>query len=173
MELVTPSLIIRTFTTADIEAYTRVGTDPAVMRYLGGPRSAADTRAYVADCIVRDRETGISRYAVERRSDAAFLGYCGFKALTGDTSGNVAPGTAWVDFGWQYRPSAWGQGFGTEAAQAVYRYGVEVLRLENIEIRTHEQNVASLRIIARLGFVWLNDYDSPAGRFRRFGQPAR
>lgn len=174
MQITTPRLTIRAFSSADIPAYAGVVADPEVMRYLGGaPRSAAQARAYVIDCIERHRASGISRYAVARRADDLFLGYCGFKALTDDTSGNVPPGTPWVDFGWQYRRSAWRQGFGTEAAHAVYRYRVDVLRLSNMEIRTHQRNLAALKIIAGLGFVWLNDYDSPAGRFRRFGEPPR
>ncbi len=172
MELITPRLTVRSFVAGDIAAYARVVGRPEVMRYLGGePRTPRQARDYVIDCIDRDRLSGVSRYAVVRRSDSVFLGYCGFKALVGDASGNLPPDTAWVDFGWQYGPWAWRQGYGTEAARVVYQFGASTLGLGNIEIRTHEQNVASLIIIDRLGFVWVNDYDSPAGRFRRFREP--
>ena len=170
MELTTERLIIRSLTLDDVGEFLKIVSDPEVMRYLGGPMEEDRARGYVPDCIERDAETGISRYAVVHADKGEFLGYCGFKALKGvDYGGQVPPHESWVDFGWTYRQSAWRQGFGTEAARAIYRHGKETLGLEGIEIRTHQDNVGSLKIIERLGaFEWLNDYDSPAGVFRRF-----
>ena len=169
MELSTENLRIRSITTDDAEAYADIVADPEVMRYLGGsPIDSAAASEYIADCIQRDRDTGISRYAVLQKTDGAFIGFCGFKALTEDLSGQVAPGTAWVDFGWRYQRASWGRGYGTEAAIAVYDYGKKRLHLENVEARAHRDNVGSLRIIEKLGFIWLNDYESPAGIYRRY-----
>lgn len=170
MELTTDRLMIRSLCPDDVPEFLDMVADPEVMRYLGGPMDLERARGYIPDCIERDRATGISRYAVTRADDGLFLGFCGFKALQGEDAGDqVPPGDPWVDFGWTYRQSAWRQGFGTEAARAIYDYGKGVLKLENVEIRTHRDNVGSLKIIERLGaFEWSNDYESPAGVFRRF-----
>ena len=122
-------------------------------------------------CVQRDRDYGVSRYAVVEKADGVFIGFCGFKILAEDLGGQVSPGTTWVDFGWRYRRSSWRRGFGSEAALAVYEYGKKQLKLENIEARAHEDNTGSLRIIEKLGFVWLNDYGSSAGVYRRYREP--
>ena len=172
MELTTDNLLIRSFSPADKAAYAEIVADPEVMRYLGGgPMSLEAASAYVDDCVQRDRASGISRYAVLSRATGALIGFCGFKQLREDLGQQVPPGTPWVDFGWRYARTQWGRGFGTEAANAVYRYGKETHKLAGIEARAHQDNVGSLRIIEKLGFVWLNDYESSAGTFRRYREP--
>ena len=173
MELITANLLIRSFSTSDTKAYAGIVADPEVMRYLGGgPQDFATAAAYIADSIQRDQTSGVSRYAVVDRTDNALIGFCGFKALVGDSGNQVPAGTPWIDFGWRYRRSAWGRGFGSEAALAVYDYGKRQLALENIEARAHLDNIGSLRIIEKLGFVWLNDYQSSAGVYRRYREPS-
>jgi len=55
--------------------------------------------------------------------------------------------------------------------RAVYDYGKTKLCLINIEVRAHSDNIGSLRIIEKLGFVWLNNYETSVGRFLRHGEP--
>ena len=171
MELATSRLIVRSFQLEDSTEYARIAQDPEVMRYLGGPLDSRASVDYVSDCIERDQSTGISRYAVLQKADNTFIGFCGFKALSEDLGNQVPPHTPWVDFGWRYRQSVWRQGYGFEAASAVYSYGKRTLGLANIEARAHRDNLGSLRIIEKLGFVWLNDYETTAGTFRRFREP--
>ena len=168
MELYTDRLMIRSFGGQDVAAYETLVADPQVMRYLGPPLDSRAAEAYVLDCISRDRSTGISRYAVLGKTDERFYGFCGFKALTEDYAGQVPDGDAWIDFGWRYKRSVWRQGFGFEAAQAVYEYGKNTLGLGLIEARAHRDNLGSLRIIEKLGFTWLNDYQADIGEFRRY-----
>ena len=47
----------------------------------------------------------------------------------------------------------WQQGYASEAAGAVFDYGVGTLDLSNIVARSFEDNVASVRIIVKLGFI--------------------
>ena len=171
MELSTSRLCIRSFRLEDAGPYAELAGSAEVMRYLGGPMDPEAALAYVCDCIERDAATGISRYAVLHKADSAFLGFCGFKALNEDAGAQVPADTPWIDFGWRYRQAVWRQGYGFEAAEAVYRYGKRTLGLTNIEARAHRANAGSLRIIEKLGFEWLNDYDSPAGCFRRYREP--
>ena len=168
MEIETDNLVIRSFSSDDIDDYASIVADPEVMRYLGDTVDSDSAAEYVADCIIRDQTSGISRYAVTERSDGKFIGFCGFKSLTGDYGNQVPEGTPWIDFGWRYRRSAWRKGFGFEAASAVYEYGKRQLDLSNIEARAHRDNIGSLRIIEKLGFQWMHDYESPVGVFRRY-----
>jgi len=172
MNLQTPRLNIRPLTLDDVEPLEVICADPEVMRYLGPPMSPEAVHAYVVDCMNRQTATGISRYAVVRRSNGELLGYCGFKQLAGEDAGGQLPrGSQWTDFGWRYRRSAWRQGYGSEAALAIRDNGRRLLTLPPVEARAHRDNVASLRIIEKLGFVWVNDYQTPLGSHRRYREP--
>ncbi len=168
MELTTDRLVIRSFSPADVDAYAALVADPEVMRFLGEPLDRQAARAYVLDCMRREQAGGISRYAVHGKADGSFYGFCGFKALTEDYGGQVLKGSPWIDFGWRYRREVWRRGYGFEAAAAVYAYGKEALGLDEIEARAHRDNLGSLRIIEKLGFNWLNDYQTSLGVFRRY-----
>lgn len=47
----------------------------------------------------------------------------------------------------------WGQGFGSEALQAIVRFGFEQLTLHRIYARTIADNHESVRLLERLGFL--------------------
>jgi RimJ/RimL family protein N-acetyltransferase len=98
--------------------------------------------AYIRDCILREATTGISRYGVHLKQSDELIGFCGFKKLNGR-----------IDFGWRYAKAFWRHGYGTEAAAAVLEYGVATLHLSDIGARSFEENLASVRIIEKLGFV--------------------
>lgn len=171
MQLITERLLVRSFQPEDVGAYAEIVADPEVMRYLGQPLGYEAARDYVLDCIERDQSNGISRYAVLLQSGERFIGFCGFKALCEDASGQVPVGQRWIDFGWRYSRSVWRSGYGFEAAQAVYQFGKQTLGLSGIESRAHRDNLGSLRIIEKLGFRWCNDYESGFGVFRRYREP--
>ena len=163
MELETDRSIIRSLTMADAGDYAAVVGDPEVMRYLGGrPHDRPEAEAYVVDCIRRDVDSGVSRYAVTLKDSGQFMGFCGFKIIAADDQ------PSWIDFGWRYGRRFWRQGYGMEAARAVYGFGRSILDLGVIEARAHVDNAGSLRIIENLGFRWIEDVDTDHGRFRRF-----
>ena len=51
------------------------------------------------------------------------------------------------------RPQLWGRGYAGEAAGAVLRHAFEVLRLECVVADVNEPNVASIRVIEKLGMT--------------------
>lgn len=146
MRTETKRLLIRSFSLADIPAYAAIVADPRVTIYLGdgSPHNYAEAQAYILDCIARDQRTGISRYAVIRKSEKDLIGFCGFKELAD-----------YVDFGWRYAYGARGQGYATEAAFKVLDYGHSELRLTNMAAGSYIENVASVRIIQQLGFKYV------------------
>ena len=83
--------------------------------YLGGPASVGDIDAAIDQIAKSQRENGFSFWAVERKADGAFLGYCGLKIAN-------LPGTRFdgaVEIGWRLREDAWGRGYAGEAARTV------------------------------------------------------
>ncbi|WP_257451117.1 GNAT family N-acetyltransferase [Archangium lipolyticum] len=65
-------------------------------------------------------------------------------------AGEERPRTAELSY-WIGRPY-WGRGFGTEAAQALVRYGFETLGLESIHANCFSRNPGSRRVLEKAGF---------------------
>lgn len=88
-------------------------------------------------------ETDELTLAVTRSSDGSFLGLCSLQAR--EQAGRVELGY------WIGRPF-WGQGFATEAAQAMIDHAFGALGVEVVEVRCRVINGASRRVIHKCGF---------------------
>ena len=82
-------------------------------------------------------------WGVHLKKDGAFIGTCGFALLD--------PQTRVGEIGYVFSPKAWGHGYATEAASAVIRYGFTVLDLNKITARYMLGNLASERVMQKLG----------------------
>jgi RimJ/RimL family protein N-acetyltransferase len=158
MELETARLLIRHFRSDDLPQYAPIAQDPDVMRFLGGPQSQEEVIAYVEEMIAHAASSGLGRYAVELKQNRCLIGFCGFR-----------PAGDFIDLGYRFARHTWGQGIGLEAARAVRNYGLESLNMKNMEAGASVDNVASIKILDRLGFkhreeVMFNDH--PSIRFR-------
>jgi RimJ/RimL family protein N-acetyltransferase len=95
----TPRLILRTYAAADLPALVAMNSDPVVMRFLGGPRPAADSAAMAERVNEGFAQAGVGMMTVERRSDAVFLGIAGLNRL------DWYPGE--IEVGWRLLPAHW------------------------------------------------------------------
>ena len=55
------------------------------------------------------------------------------------------------EIGWRFAHAAWGQGLGSEAAEACLAYGFEVLQVDEIVSFTAEANWRSERVMQKIG----------------------
>ena len=62
-----------------------------------------------------------------------------------------------VELGWMLRPSAWGQGYATEAGGAIRDEAFDRLNLASIVAAHHPENAASGRVIEKLGLAFERD----------------
>ncbi len=160
MRIETERLLIRSFAHGDIPRYAAIVADPRVTKHLRRwePHSYEEARWYVEDCIAREAATGVARYAL--LSGDELIGFCGFKVV-GDE----------VDLGWRYAHAHWGRGYASEAAPAVLHYGSTALGLRGITAHAFEANVASVRVIEKLGFELVDRVEDPRGTILRYAQP--
>ncbi|MGD9202196.1 MAG: GNAT family N-acetyltransferase [Chitinispirillia bacterium] len=145
MKIETERLIIQSFVESDIDEYAKIVNDGRVTKYLinTSPRSYQEASDFVKEIITEESETGIARYAVILKENNKLIGFCGFKAFDDYT-----------DFGWLYGFEHWGNGYGSEAALAVFDYGIQELQLTDMVSGTVIENVASVKIIEKLGFEY-------------------
>lgn len=158
----TPRLILRDWREGDIAPFTRHTNTEPVMRWLGGVKSEAEIRAVVEDRLMRwQAERGFTFWAVERKADAALLGFCGLKIA--DTPGSPIEGRH--EIGWRLREDVWGQGYAKEGAAASLDFAFEKLSAPEVVAITFIQNEASWGLMERLGMTRRPDLDYDDERF--------
>ena len=155
MEITTERLCLREFACDDWRAVLGYQRDPRYLRYYPWDnRTEADVQAFVATFRQWQTEQPRRRFqiAVVRRADGRLIGNCGIRRK---------PGNDWeADIGYELAPDFWGHGFATEAARAIVDFGFRDLGLRRISSWCIADNLASARVLERLGFQY-------EGRLRR------
>lgn len=143
----TERLILRGWRDEDHAPFAAMGRSPAVMEHLGDPMDDDQVAAAIARQQGFQTSHGHCFWAIERREDGAFLGFCGLKP------GTVGPIDGEIEIGWRLREDAWGQGYAREAAQASIAWGWANLDTPKIMAITTPANTASWGLMIRLGMV--------------------
>lgn len=60
-----------------------------------------------------------------------------------------------VEVGYRFKRSAWGQGFATEIAKGLVKYGLETLKLPELYGTTHPDHIVSQTILMKAGLKFL------------------
>ena len=144
--LITKRLILRNLMLEDAPALAHILGHPEVMRFsVPGVMSEADTLAFIERCQVSYRELGFGPWAVIERSSLTLVGFCGLNAERVD-------GADEIELGYRLAFEWWGKGLATEAAQCAVSYSFGVLKLKSLIAIVEPANVASVRVIQKLGF---------------------
>jgi len=145
----TARLILRPWQPEDRAAYLDLCNSPAVTAYLGGPADPETVDAGIARLQASQAANGFCFWAVERRADSAFLGYCGLKLISqldprldGET-----------EIGWRLREDAWGQGYAREAALATLRWSWLNTGVPRVVAMTVPGNRRSWGLMERIGMT--------------------
>ena len=140
----TERLVLRTWHSDDAADALAIWGDPQVMRYVGEPFAdlaiarRAIERAAEAQC-----GCGVSLWAVVEKASNEIVGACGFHF--------VAEGPE-LELAYHFKPTHWGRNFATEAAHACVLYAFERLHAIRIIAGVHTENVASRRVLEKVGF---------------------
>jgi RimJ/RimL family protein N-acetyltransferase len=141
--LETERLLLREFRPEDFEAWASFCADPDVVRYLWGePQSRSEAWRAMAMTLGHWALRGYGVWAVERKSDGAFIGRVGMINPEG------WPG---LEVGWTLGKPYWGQGYATEAAAASMRYAFLTQPSDRIISCIDPGNKASQAVALRLG----------------------
>ena len=153
--LETQRLRLRTWTADDADTYLTHLNTPAVMRWLGEPISRDDYFAMVDRLNGFQAERGFCFWALERKSDGAFLGFCGLKRV--NAGGTDLTGE--FEIGWRLRKDCWGQGYAREAACASLDRAFALHGAPRVVAFTVQGNEASWGLMERLGMERRADLD--------------
>jgi ribosomal-protein-alanine N-acetyltransferase len=141
-ELQTDRLLLRPFSVEDAEGLAGVLMDGEAAQFIGGPKTHAEAR----DSAVRMRDAFIQRgwgtLAVILPDAGKCIGYCGVRPLSC---------TPDVELAFALARSCWDKGYATEAATAVLDAAFVCLRFESVVGTVYPENIASQRVLAKLG----------------------
>ena len=147
--LETERLILRELLTEDDAefVYALLNT-PKFIKYIGdrGVTTPAAAAAFIENRYrLSYRDNGFGLYAVERKIDSEPVGLCGF------VKRETLPGP---DIGFAFLPEFEGRGYGFESADAMMKYGRDMLGFTRVLAITSLDNAASGRLLKKLGFTF-------------------
>ena len=147
MQITTERLLLREFEPDDWRAVLEYQRDPLYLRYYPWEdRTENDARDFVGMFLGWQRETPRRRFqlAIVRRDTGRLIGNCGLR--------RKPDSDVEADIGYELSPDCWGRGYATEAARAMVSFGFDDLGLERLSSWCIADNVASARVLERLGF---------------------
>lgn len=145
--LETERLRLRPFTDADADDLFALQSDADVLRYWDSPPWTDRTAVarFMAVCQQMADDGSGARVAIERASDQTFIGWCTFNSWN--------PEFRSASLGYCLNAAAWGRGYATEAARVLLQWAFDTLDLNRVQSETDTRNVASARVLEKLGFV--------------------
>lgn len=153
-ELRTERLSLRRWCDEDRPAFRAMNADPVVMATIGPPMSADAADHLLERINLSFDERGYGLWCVE--CDGAVVGWTGLHIH--------AFRPADVEIGWRLQSRYWGNGYATEAAQAVVADAFNHLGLDELISITAATNTRSRAVMERLGMQRnpADDFDHPA-----------
>jgi [ribosomal protein S5]-alanine N-acetyltransferase len=148
--LETERLVLRPLSDTDLDALHRISNEPLVRPYLWDdePVSMEQIEGIFSQSVREFAKKGLGLFGVRLRGEAELLGLCGFRSLEN---------TDEIELAYQLSQKWWGRGFATEAARACLHYAFEEVGLERIVAGVEPQNVASKRVIEKLGMRYAGE----------------
>ncbi len=145
----TERLVLRRWAEGDVDALAPIFAEPAFWHFpFGRGFTREETERFLERQLEHWATHGFGVWAVELKADGRLAGYAGLSIPS--WLPQVLPA---VEVGWRLHPEHWGKGLATEGGRASVRYGFEELGLDRIIAIVMPDNVASLRVAAKLGMV--------------------
>ncbi len=161
----TPRLILRRLTMDDLDDLAVLYADQEVRQFFpdghDGTLTYAETKEELEWFIdVYYGQYGYGLWATIDKATGAFIGRCGLIPWKLADK----PDEVQVEVAYLFDKAYWGQGLGTEAAQAIRDYAFDTLRLERIICMTDPKNTASQNVALKTGFVFEKEHTDKYGR---------
>jgi ribosomal-protein-alanine N-acetyltransferase len=143
--LETERLLLRPLVMEDLDDLYELYRDPEIMRYITGqPRSYEVTRQRLLSHLVDHERYGFGFCAAIFKANGEMIGRCGLEPVEYPTGLEG-------DMAWMFKRAYWGQGLATEFGRVMVAYGFEHLPLIRIFATADHQNIASIRVMQKLG----------------------
>lgn len=145
--LTTTRLHMRQLSVADSADIQRLFSDPRVLQYLNfAPFDTLDKAQGLIQWLTSlyDQQKGL-QWALISRADGQFIGTSALHEWHRSDRH--------IELGYHILPEYWGQGYATEAAQALLRWAFEVLDVHRVQADCTDGHGASERVLLKCGFT--------------------
>jgi ribosomal-protein-alanine N-acetyltransferase len=154
----TKRLFFRRFIPDDLKALFALYSDPEVRRYFPeGTLTYEETKEeleWFLNGHPAHPELGL--WATIHKETGEFIGRCGLLPWTIEDRPEV-------EVAYMLAKAYWGQGLGTEAAQAILDYGFEQLQLSRLICLIDAENQASQKVAQKIGMTFEKEVDDGKG----------
>ena len=149
-EVLTDRMVLRRPIPDDLDELATMLGDPRVGRWLGGVADRARTAEMLARWIAHWDAHRFGLWCARDRETGAFVGRGGLLAT-------IVGGAGAIEAGWTIAPNRWGEGLATELGTASIQVAERELRVSELVSFTLPDNVASRRVMEKLGFSYARD----------------
>jgi ribosomal-protein-alanine N-acetyltransferase len=146
MEFITTRLVIREFQFTDwIDVHGYASNPEVITHMLWGPNTEEETQAFVIHTIDMQRKSPRMDYefAITLKSTGKLIGGAGIHAS--DRQGEI---------GYCFHPDYWRQGYASEAALEILRFGFKELDLHRIFATCRPNNISSSNVMKKIGMTY-------------------
>ncbi|MCC7305268.1 MAG: GNAT family N-acetyltransferase [Alphaproteobacteria bacterium] len=161
MYIETSRLILRDWKDEDKASFARMNGDPMVMEHFPRVLDEAATGRLVDRFRDHFKKHGYGPYALELKKTGQFMGFCGLHDV--EFKSHFTPAT---EIAWRLDYEFWGQGYATEAAEAVTKHAFDTLKLKEIVAFAVYDNTRAIHIMEKIGMKRdpKGDFEYPALR---------
>ena len=158
--LETGRLVLRRLELGDLDSLFALYCDSDVIRYIpDAPRNLEEAREELEwHMNGHPIHPELGLWATIYKQTNQFIGRCGLLPWTID-------GQYEVEVAFLISQKYWGQGLGTEAAQAILNYGFGKLGLSRLVCLIDAQNLASIRVAGKIGMTFEKEGKDEMGPF--------
>lgn len=143
-QLETERLILRKFKPDDFDAVHSYASCLDNLTYMfWGPNNEEQTKTFILDAIKEAEEEKQNKdyqYAVILKETDELIGGCDIFVKNDEAT-----------MGWCLHLNYWKQGYGTELANALLRFGFDDLQLRRIAAHCDSENIGSYRVMEKIG----------------------
>ena len=158
--LETSRLVFRHLVPDDLDSLFALYRDPDVKKYIPDApltyEEAKEELEWFQNGHPKYPQLGL--WATIHKQTGKFIGRCGLLPWTID-------GRSEIEVAYLLAKAYWGQGLGTEAAQAILHYGFEQLRLSRLICLIDRENQASIKVATNIGMTFEKEGKDETGPF--------
>ncbi len=159
-------LKFRAIKRGDLEDIYEYSKNPQTSQYLlWSPHQNIFTTQEFIDIILSNYKSGeYNDWAIVLKKNNKMIGTCGFTRI--DCENKI------VEIGYVINPSFWGNGYATEAVEAILDFAFNELDVNRVEAKFIVGNEASLNVMKKVGMTfegYLRDAIFSKGQFKTIG----
>jgi ribosomal-protein-alanine N-acetyltransferase len=158
--LETPRLILRHQVIEDLDALWALYCNPNITKYIpDAPRTRTEAQEELEwHMHGHPKHPELGLWATIHKETGKFIGRCGLLPWEID-------GQHEVEVAYTIAEEYWGQGLGSEAAQAILDYGLEKLNLMRLICLIDADNTASQKVAEKIGMRFEKEAQDELGPF--------